>query len=132
MLENLTHYKKNESIFNYQVSHIWGHTKNPFLFECPWNVCFMPKILDPFSGHESTSTDKVIFQERLKNKAVQMYSDLIEDYQRLKKDIEKRIECILDKYINTQQNYQAKTLRKFEKDLHNEWADLDFIKLCKK
>ena len=132
MLENLTHYKKNESIFNYQVSHIWGHTKNPFLFECPWNVCFMPKILDPFSGHESTSTDKVIFQERLKNKAVQMYSDLIEDYQRLKKDIEKRIECILDEYINTQQNYQAKTLRKFEKDLHNEWADLDFIKLCKK
>ena len=53
-------------------------------------------------------------------------------YQRLKKDIEKRIECILDEYINTQQNYQAKTLRKFEKDLHNEWADLDFIKLCKK
>ena len=92
----------------------------------------MPKILDPFSGHESTSQDKVVFQERLKSKAVQLYSDLIEDYQRLKKDVEKRIEYILDEYINEQQNYPEKTLGKFEKDLHNEWADLGIIKLCKK
>lgn len=38
---------------DYQISHLFEHrTNNPFLFEAPWMVCYVPKILDPFTGHE--------------------------------------------------------------------------------
>lgn len=39
---------------NYQISHIFEErTNNPFLFTAPWMVCYTPKIIDPFTGHES-------------------------------------------------------------------------------
>ena len=52
-IRQVTGLKRNKDIYNYQVSHIWGHTKNVFLFEAPWNICYTPKIMDPFTGHES-------------------------------------------------------------------------------
>ncbi len=53
-----------EKIINYQVSHIFGRTKNPFLFTAPWNIVWHPRILDPFTGHESkgANADKYKFE----------------------------------------------------------------------
>ena len=53
LIQRTTELKRNSDIFNYQVSHIWGHTKNIFMFEAPWNICYTPKIMDPFTGHET-------------------------------------------------------------------------------
>ncbi|WP_238403062.1 hypothetical protein, partial [Flavobacterium psychrophilum] len=36
-----------------QISHLFGRTKNPFLFNCAWNIAYVPKYLDPFTGHET-------------------------------------------------------------------------------
>lgn len=52
-IEKFTGLKRNRDIFNYQVSHIFGRTKNIFLFEAPWNIAYVPKIMDPFTGHEA-------------------------------------------------------------------------------
>ena len=39
---------------DYQVSHLFERrTNNPFLFGAPWMICYVPKILDPFTGHET-------------------------------------------------------------------------------
>lgn len=53
LIQQLTGLERNKHLYNYQVSHIWGHTKNIFLFEAPWNICYMPKVMDPFTGHET-------------------------------------------------------------------------------
>lgn len=58
LLKNLTTYSKTRQagktlIMNYQISHLFGRTKNPLLFTCPWNVAYIPKYLDPFTGHET-------------------------------------------------------------------------------
>ena len=45
--------KKYELIRNYQISHIFGRTKNVYAFTAPWNIVYMPKMLDPFTGHEA-------------------------------------------------------------------------------
>lgn len=45
---------------NYQISHIFEErTNNPFLFTAPWMVCYTPKIIDPFTGHESKGYQKL-------------------------------------------------------------------------
>ncbi|AET69328.1 hypothetical protein Desor_3879 [Desulfosporosinus orientis DSM 765] len=42
IISRLTGYKRNTNLFNYQVSHIFGKTKNIFLFEAPWNIALVP------------------------------------------------------------------------------------------
>ena len=49
LLQRLTDKRKNKNIFNYQVSHVYGRTKNVFCFTAPWNIVFIPKIIDPFT-----------------------------------------------------------------------------------
>ena len=43
LLERNTGYRKNKSIFNYQVSHVFGLTNNVYCFTAPWNIVFIPK-----------------------------------------------------------------------------------------
>src|SRR5690606_10277137 len=79
-LTQWTLYRKNKkykdpkfiTIHNYQVSHIFGRTKNPILFTALWNIAYVPKYLDPFTGHETKGeiSDKLrpIFQSKMKEK----------------------------------------------------------------
>jgi hypothetical protein len=53
LIEKLTGHRKNKTIFNYQVSHVFGRTKNVYSFAAPWNIVFIPKIVDPLTGHEA-------------------------------------------------------------------------------
>jgi len=82
-IQYLTGLKKNEDICNYQVAHIWGRTKNLFMFEAPWNICYAPKIMDPFTGHESTGEWPKEYQKMFIAKAYELYKPFIEDYNQL-------------------------------------------------
>ena len=79
-IKKMTGLTRNKDIYNYQVSHIWGRTKNLFLFEAPWNVCYMPKIIDPFTGHETKGDLPVDFQEYFIKKVQKKYRKYIDDY----------------------------------------------------
>ena len=74
---------KKEKITNYQVTHIFGRTKNPFLFTAPWNIVWKPKILDPFTGHESKGENTNQYQKAFVNKFKQLYSEYIHEYNEL-------------------------------------------------
>jgi hypothetical protein len=91
LLNKCTTYRKNikkdsppnEKIQNYQISHVFGRTKNPFLFTAPWNVVYVPKIVDPFTGHESRGDLALEFSKLLKEKTFKKYESLIKDYNKL-------------------------------------------------
>jgi hypothetical protein len=70
----------NKPIRNYQVAHIFGRTKNPFLFTAPWNIVWTPRIFDPFTGHESRGDDAVKYQKHFLNHAKDIYKDYIHEY----------------------------------------------------
>lgn len=82
-IQALTGYKRNVDLFNYQVSHIWGRTKNIFLFEAPWNLCYTPKIMDPFTGHETKGDWPVEYQKLFFSKARELYQPFIDEYNEL-------------------------------------------------
>lgn len=73
IIKKLTRYSKTECfghelIRNYQISHIFGRTKNIYAFTAPWNIVYIPKILDPFTGHEAKgeiiNEYKLLFQKQ--------------------------------------------------------------------
>ena len=85
LLEKLTGYSKkkskmNKELRNYQVSHVFGLTKNALAFNAPWNIVYMPKLFDPFTGHESKGEITKKFTQELKKITYLKFKDLIEEY----------------------------------------------------
>jgi len=87
---------KNIVYQDYQISHIFEErTNNPLLFGAPWMVCYTPKIIDPFTGHESQGFPE--FREKFvkwaynKNEEyIKKYNDLIKNdyWPKLKSEFE--------------------------------------------
>ncbi|TDQ59537.1 hypothetical protein EDC45_0187 [Mesocricetibacter intestinalis] len=118
LLENLTGYtKKGKSVNlrNYQVSHIFGNTKNPYLFCSPWNVVFIPKILDPFTGHESKGELTYELTKLYKNRMWDTYGELIEDYNNLMSELEERIDEFIEQDNKKNKNFHNSIRSEFSK-----------------
>ena len=110
---------KERYITGYTVSHIWGYTHNPLLFNCPWNICYTPISIDPLTGHMTKSEMKSEFKKRfLKSeyykKIVKPY---VKEYNTLLKEIYPKIEKAIS--INH-------TLTKVQKNnFLKEWSEIN-------
>jgi len=70
-------YKK---IRNYQISHVFGRTKNAFCFTAPWNIVYIPKIVDPLTGHEAKGDLASEFAKVFQKNCYARFEPLIEEY----------------------------------------------------
>lgn len=88
LIRDLTGYSKTKSskhepIRNYQISHIFGRTKNVFAFTAPWNIVYMPKMLDPFTGHEAKGSMIDEYKDLFQKQSFKHFEPLINDYNAL-------------------------------------------------
>ena len=120
-IQQLTGLRRNVDLYNYQVSHIWGHTKNVLMFEAPWNICYTPKLIDPFTGHETKGVWPKEYQKLFVEQAHRMYGPFVEEYNQLMMEwcIVDRVEDYLQKLKYT---IPDKDYVQFEKDVRNELA----------
>ena len=125
IISHLTGYKRNVNLFNYQVSHIFGKTKNIFLFEAPWNIALVPKIIDPFTGHETKGRWPVEYQKRFTAHVNEKYADYIEEYNQLitRKDIVEGIQEYIDGL--KEREGPTKIILRFEKDVLRELSPIE-------
>ena len=67
---------------DYQISHLFEErTNNPLLFGAPWMICYTPKIIDPFTGHETKGFPKL--RKRFVVWAYIINFDYIKDYNKI-------------------------------------------------
>lgn len=122
-IQNLTGLKINIDLYNYQVSHIWGRTKNVFLFEAPWNICYSPKIMDPFTGHETKGNWPGEYQKAFLGRAYELYGSFVADYNKLIFDL--GVGELIDQYIaDMTGKIPSEELNQFEKDVKKEFQPL--------
>jgi len=124
LIQKLTGHRKNKTIFNYQVSHVFGHTKNVFCFTAPWNIVFIPKIIDPFTGHEAKGDYVEEFSKRFRMTFFRKFEEEITEYNqeidRIRPEIERWIElAVPDKH-------KRKYLKEFE-EIRIEYLVRDLI-----
>ncbi|MBD5092434.1 MAG: hypothetical protein HDT36_03530 [Clostridiales bacterium] len=123
IMQQLTGATRNKDIYNYQVSHIWGHTKNVFMFEAPWNICYTPKIIDPFTGHETKGTWPKEYQELFILKAKEIYRPFIDEYNQLL--ITLNVENQMQEYILSLKGLISENLcKQFSKDVERELSPI--------
>ena len=99
LLEKNTRYKKNKNIFNYQVSHVFGNTKNVYCFTAPWNIVYIPKIVDPLTGHEAKGEYADEFKKLFQNFIIQKFNNEIEEYNKIMKKLYPEIKEWVDENI---------------------------------
>jgi len=67
IMESLSGYKKSKDLRNYQLTSIFGRSKNILCFNAPWNITYTPNILDPLLGVDArgklADEYKSVFQE---------------------------------------------------------------------
>lgn len=102
IIQKLTGHRIGRELQNYQVSHVFGRTKNPFAFSAPWNIVFLPKIVDPFTGHESKGELTVDFQQAFQEYTYSKYAIYIEEFNQIVKDLYPKIQSYLIDVENTQ------------------------------
>ena len=134
LLQNITNFSKTikqdnnkkEKITNYQVSHVFGRTKNPFLFTAPWNLVWKPKILDPFTGHESKGTNTQQYKKAFIDQCKELYSEYINEYNELalKYFTDEKIESAFKK-MELSFSRDMKYFQKFKIDVKKELSIIE-------
>ena len=129
LIETLTDLKKNKDIRNYQVSHVFSKTKNIFTFTAPWNIVFMPKILDPFTGHEAKGTMVEEYQRLFKQQTYEKLKNFINEYNDIMSDVNlvNTIDEYFEELYNTG-NRNDKIIKKFKKAVIEEFSPIEIPK----
>ena len=93
------------------------------MFEAPWNICYTPKILDPFTGHEAKGVLPSEYQKCFLAKARQLYKPFIEEYNQLliTLNVEKQLR---DYVVSLSGTIAEKELVQFSKDAISELSPI--------
>ena len=122
-IQQLTGLRRNNDVYNYQVSHIWGRTKNVFMFEAPWNICYTPKLIDPFTGHETKGAWPEEYQKMFVAYVYNRYKAFIDDYNQFL--IDKDIHNKIAQYLQTiKPSISEREFVQFERDVYSEFAPI--------
>lgn len=126
-LKKLTGYSRQEKpsikykqIRNYQVSHIFGKTKNPFLFNAPWNIAYVPKIMDPLTGHESKGELTEEFYNEFIIHFYKYYKEYVEDYNSLML----KFNSLIENYFDEKEDLGL--TQKFKDDVRHQFSPIVF------
>jgi hypothetical protein len=115
---------KYNQIQNFQISHVFGKTKNPLLFTAPWNIIILPKIMDPFTGHEAKGKLNEEFSLELKSFIYKRFKTQIEDYNKLANNkLRDQINSIVEK-MKKDGSFKNANLDKFLEDALSEWQEI--------
>jgi hypothetical protein len=111
------------TIIKYRISHIFGKTKNIYAFTAPWNIVFMPKILDPFTGHEAKGEMVIEFQQLFQQQSYEKFKPYIDEFNKIVINLNQEINSYFQK-IRSAQKYSAIIINQFEKDLNEEFSPI--------
>jgi hypothetical protein len=131
IIKELTGYSKSknsryEEIRNYQVSHIFGRTKNVYAFTAPWNIVYMPKLLDPFTGHEAKgemiNEYTILFQKQ----GYKQFGKFIDEFNELITNsafLERFEKCLCE--LEKDKSFENKEIMKLRKAAQDEFMPIE-------
>ena len=83
VIETLTGYKKSKDLKNYQLTSLFGKSKNIFAFTAPWNMAYIPNILDPLLSNEARSDLAQEFQAYFLRHNLEKFKSYIDEFNKM-------------------------------------------------
>ena len=115
-----------ELIRNYQISHVFGRTKNIYTFTAPWNIVYMPKMLDPFTGHEAKGEMIDEYTLLFQKQGYLRFGKLIDDFNEIMTNPgfrEKLNNCLSD--LAEDSSFDSKDIEKLESAVNREFMPIE-------
>lgn len=125
MLQNLSGYRVNQNLFNFQIAHIFGRTKNPYSFTTPWNLAFIPKIIDPFTGHEARGDYVQEYQKLFTDRAFDLFEDFIGEFNEIvtSDQLQEKFHVYF-KHLDSYSEIEPEKLNRFKTDVYREFEPI--------
>ncbi len=131
IIREMTGYSKIKSskyqlIRNYQVSHIFGRTKNIYAFTAPWNIVYMPKMLDPFTGHEAKGEMIDEYTLLFQKQSYEQFGKLIDEFNEIItcSSFQDNLGSCLNS-LSADSFFEKKDIEKLKTAIHNEFMPIE-------
>jgi len=125
IIEDLSGYKKSKDLRNYQLTSIFGRSKNILCFNAPWNIVYIPNILDPLMGVDARGELAVEYKKTFLEHAYNKFRPYINEFNEMVSNthfLRETDEYIHSLYDNSMHNRDAVT--KFEESLREEFSPI--------
>lgn len=123
------YYKRNgvtqNRISNYQVSHIFERTRNPYSFGAVWNIAYISKILDPFTGHEATGNLVAEFSDQLQHFFYEKYKVIIHEYNIINEQLLQLSREYIDSDAFDTRDKSDKVIDHFKKSIESQFSKIE-------
>jgi len=83
IIEKLTGYKKSKDLKNYQLSSIFGHSRNALAFTAPWNIVYIPSILDPLLSVDAKTDLALEYQALFMKHSYEKFKPYIKEFNQM-------------------------------------------------
>lgn len=131
IIKQLTGYSKGtnrqyETLRNYQISHVFGRTKNVYAFTAPWNIVYVPKLIDPFTGHEAKGEMVKEYTALFQRAVYDRFKEHIDDFNSIMTTpaFLESLEAYLDK-LRVSDDITDDNLKKMSKAVSEEFAPIE-------
>ncbi len=131
LLRGWTGYSKNggksfKPIRNYQISHVFGKTKNVYCFTAPWNIVYVPKIIDPFTGHEAKGSYVNEYTRLFQKQTFNRFRTLIEDFNQIvsNPEFQESIKTAVG-LMTYDEEFTSEDIEKLQNAINTEFSPID-------
>jgi len=117
-----------QAIRNYQISHVFGRTKNPYCFTAPWNIVYVPKIIDPFTGHEAKGDFVDEFTRMFQRQCYGKFAAFIDEFNGIvtSSDFQENLENSLQ-LMQLGENVDERSMAKLRKSIESEFSPIEMF-----
>lgn len=118
--------KSYKPIRNYQISHVFGKTKNVYSFTAPWNIVYVPKIIDPFTGHEAKGSYVDEYTQLFQKETFKRFRSLIDDFNQIVSNskFQENIKTAIE-LMSHMEEFTSKDIEKLESAIKTEFSPIN-------
>jgi len=127
IIEKLTGYKKTKDLKNYQLASVFGRSRNILAFCAPWNIVYIPSMLDPLLSAEANTALALEFKERFRKHAYEKFKPYINEFNETVSNYQ--FQRSMDEYFQKlfdDGHFDKKEMTAFENTIREDFAPITF------
>lgn len=127
IIEKLTGYKKTNDLKNYQLASIFGRSRNILAFCAPWNIVYIPSILDPLLSVDAHTDLANEYKKRFMQHSYEKFKPYIDEFNEMVSN--HQFKKSMDEYFQTlfdDGHFDKKEMMAFENTIREDFAPIKF------
>ena len=126
VIEDLSGIKKSKDLRNYQLTSIFGRSRNIFAFTAPWNIVYIPNLIDPLLSAEANNELSKEFQKDFQKNAYEKFKPQIDEFNKIVTDhhFRQSTDDYFEHLYNNNRLYPRENTEKFEEIYREDFAPI--------